>query len=261
MGVSVGLRSSLPAWPLSPTADVPAIVVGEVHHPVRAIESPAPEWLTIPERGLSTGVAMFGAVGSGKTSACLHPVARQLLSWHADNPVRRPAALVLEVKGDFCHDIRRMWITIDAAEMGGDEAQFHALSALGFLPHPARGGRFQAHADAPVLKHVKAHKITHDRERFESASAMETRLRVEAVNRWYVHDWNTLDNKIRPSIVEGVSVFLSMFDLPSVARVFCPPAPGAASGGYDPGDPLDTDLYTLAATKTTADRTRRRWAR
>ena len=84
MGVSLGLRSSLPAWPLSPTADGPAIVVGEVHHPVRAIESPAPEWLTIPERGLYTGVAIFGAVGSGKTSACMHPFARQLLSWQAD---------------------------------------------------------------------------------------------------------------------------------------------------------------------------------
>ena len=38
---------------------------------------------------------MFGAVGSGKTSACLHPFARQLVSWHADNPAWRPAALVL----------------------------------------------------------------------------------------------------------------------------------------------------------------------
>ena len=108
MGVSLGLRSRLPTWPLSPTADGPAIVVGEVHHPVRAIESPAPEWLTIPERGLYTGVAIFGAVGSGKTSACLHPFARQLFGWHATNPERRAAALVLEVKGDFCHDIRRM---------------------------------------------------------------------------------------------------------------------------------------------------------
>ena len=108
MGVSVGLRSRLPTWPLSPTADGPAIVVGEVHHPVRAIESPAPEWLTIPERGLHTGVAIVGAVGSGKTSACMHPFARQLLSWHATNPERRAAALVLEVKGDSCHDIRRM---------------------------------------------------------------------------------------------------------------------------------------------------------
>ena len=52
-------------------------------------------------------VAIFGAVGSGKTSGCMHPFARQLLSWQADNPARRPAALVLEVKGDFCHDIAR----------------------------------------------------------------------------------------------------------------------------------------------------------
>ena len=113
MGVSLGLRSSLPPWPLSPTDDGPAIVVGEVHHPVRAIESPAPEWLTIPERGLYTGVAIFGAVGSGKTSACMHPFARQLLGWQATNPERRPAALVLEVKGDFCHDIRRMLAELD----------------------------------------------------------------------------------------------------------------------------------------------------
>ena len=116
MGVRVGRRSHLPTWPLSPTADGPAIVVGEVHHPVRAIESPAPAWLTIPERGLYTGVAIFGAVGSGKTSACMHPFARQLLGWQATNPERRAAALVLEVKGDFCHDIRRMLAELGRAD-------------------------------------------------------------------------------------------------------------------------------------------------
>ena len=52
-------------------------------------------------------VAIFGAVGSDKTSACLH----------ADNPAQRPAALVLEVKGDSCHDIRRMLTELDR---GGD---------------------------------------------------------------------------------------------------------------------------------------------
>ena len=61
---------------------------------------------------------MFSAVGSGKTSACLHPFARQLLSWHADNPERRPAALVLEVKGDLCHDVRR--ILAEVAREGDD---------------------------------------------------------------------------------------------------------------------------------------------
>ena len=131
MGVSVGLRSRLPTWPLSPTADGPAIVVGEVHHPVRAIESPAPEWLTIPERGLHTGVAIVGAVGSGKTSACMHPFARQLLSWHATNPERRAAALVLEVKGDSCHDIRRMLTELDR---GGDYIELSLDGRLTWNP-------------------------------------------------------------------------------------------------------------------------------
>ena len=366
MGVSLGLRSRLPAWPLSPTADGPAIVIGEVHHPVRAVESPTPEWLIIPERGLYTGVAIFGAVGSGKTSACMHPFARQLLSWQATNPARRPAALVLEVKGDFCHDIRRIlaevgregdyielsldgrltwnplsatwldsyslaytvasllnqlfgkgkepfwqqaytnlvrwiielyrvlphprhgsaepgwvtlrdvyhcaidkelfaakieeahtfagdrgdvWITIKTSDVR-DEAQIIALEAIGFRPHPTRPDHQRAHADQPVVDHLDAHTITYKRERIENATTMEIRLRVEAVNRWYEHDWNTLDNKIRSSIVEGVSVFLSLFDLPSVARVFCPPAPGAAAAGYDPGDPINEDDAITATIKT-----------
>ena len=42
IGVSLGRRSRLPAWPLSPTSTGPGIVVVEVHHPVRAIESPTP---------------------------------------------------------------------------------------------------------------------------------------------------------------------------------------------------------------------------
>ena len=127
MGVSLGLRSRLPAWPLSPTADGQAIVVGEVHHPVRAIETQSPEWLTIPERGLSTGVAIFEAVGSGKTSACMRPFARQILRWQANNSEWRPAALILEVKGDFCHDIRA--ILKDA----GREADYIELSLDGRL--------------------------------------------------------------------------------------------------------------------------------
>ena len=62
--------AKLPPWPLDPKQKAPAIVIGEVHHPVEAREVFNPSWLTIPERGLYTGVAIFGAVGSGKTSAC-----------------------------------------------------------------------------------------------------------------------------------------------------------------------------------------------
>ena len=56
MGFGVGLRARLPRWPLSPMADGPAIVIGEVHHPVKLVESATPDWLMIPERGLYTGV-------------------------------------------------------------------------------------------------------------------------------------------------------------------------------------------------------------
>ena len=58
-------------------------MVGEVHHPVTIRQISSPSWLIIPERGLYTGVAIFGAFGSGQTSACLHPFAEQILSWQA----------------------------------------------------------------------------------------------------------------------------------------------------------------------------------
>ena len=50
-------------------------------------------------------------------------------------------------------------------------------------------------------------------------------LTVEAIRRWHDNDWKKLDTKVRTSIVEGISVFLSMFDLPEIASVFCPPKP------------------------------------
>ena len=104
------------------------------------------------------------------------------------------------------------------------------------------------------MKHLTAHKIKHDRERVEGAEAMEIRLRVEAVNRWYVHDWNTLDNKIRSSIVEGVSVFLSMFDLPSRrARVL----PARARRGGSPRAPPATTRPTRSTARTPSSRRRR----
>ena len=108
---------ALPAWPLSPEQPGPEIVIGEVHHPVEPMEVFNPEWLTIPERGLYTGIAIFGAVGSGKTSACMHPFAKQLLGWQADDPEKRAAALMLEVKGNCCHDVRSI---LNGAGRGDD---------------------------------------------------------------------------------------------------------------------------------------------
>ena len=321
--------AKLPPWPLSADQKAPAIVIGEVHHPVEAREIFSPSWLTIPERGLYTGVAIFGAVGSGKTSACMNPFARQLLGWQAGNPHLRAAALVLEVKGDFCHDIRQIlveagrgqdyieigmdsrsqwnplsawwldsyslaytvssllnqlfgkgkepfwqqaytnlvrwiielhrvfpdrWVTlqqvyrcaidpelfaakIEAAEKLSDDlntgiifvprkvlqAQLTHLAEWDWTPTPG-GQQQQAVHTRPLEAKLEELKITHEIV-WESGPGEDTRERVEAIKRWFVHDWQALDNKIKSSIVEGVSVFLSMFDMPDVAKVFCPAAP------------------------------------
>ena len=321
--------AKLPPWPLSADQKAPAIVIGEVHHPVEAREIFSPSWLTIPERGLYTGVAIFGVVGSGKTSACMNPFARQLLGWQAGNPHMRAAALILEVKGDFCHDIRQILVEAgrgqDYIELGMDaRAQWNPLSAwwldsysLAYTVSSLLNQLFgkgkepfwqQAYTnlvrwiielhrvfperwvtlqqvyrcaidpelfaakieeaeklsddlnigtvfvlrstykaqlinlaewnwvDAPKKKDVQvvstrsvkakldelkiAYEIV-----WEPGPGEDTRQRVEAVKRWFVHDWQTLDNKIKSSIVEGVSVFLAMFDMPDVAKVFCPAAP------------------------------------
>jgi hypothetical protein len=46
----------------------------------------------------------------------------------------------------------------------------------------------------------------------------------DAVKRWYDGDWQRIDPKLQTSIVEGVSVFLSLFDEnAAIKRVFCPP--------------------------------------
>ena len=48
---------------------------------------------------------------------------------------------------------------------------------------------------------------------------------LESVKRWYNGDWKNLDKKLQTSIVEGISVFLSLFDdNPQVKRTFCPNA-------------------------------------
>jgi hypothetical protein len=52
----------------------------------------------------------------------------------------------------------------------------------------------------------------------------------EAVKRWFDDDWMRIEPKLRTSIVEGVSVFLSLFDdNPRVKYTFCPP-----KDTYDP---------------------------
>ena len=336
---------ALPTWPLSPRQHAPAIVIGEVHHPVEAREIFNPSWLTIPERGLYTGVAIFGAIGSGKTSACMHPFAKQLLGWQAANSHKRAAALMLEVKGDFCHDIRQILIEAgrgkDYIEIGmKGRWQWNPLSAwwldsysLAYTVSSLLNQLFgkgkepfwqQAYTNLvrwiielhrvfperwvtlqqvyrcaidPALFAAKieqaeawsdelntgtifvraevigANKINLGEWRWTGAAGVEeqqtaysralrkkldelkltyrivwnpgrgddVRERIEAVKRWFLNDWQTLDNKVKSSIVEGVSVFLAMFDMPDVAKVFCPEAP------LVPDDPKAISVQARAA--------------
>ena len=70
------------------------------------------------------------------------------------------------------------------------------------------------------------HRIR-DRGAWRKGAGSEFREQVEAIECWYLNDWTALDAKLRTSIVEGISVFLSIFDQPQVAGVFCPSPPAA----------------------------------
>jgi hypothetical protein len=99
---------ALPRYPGDDLADSPQLVLGETHRLTEDAPSPSPTWLAIPQRGLYTGIIVIGAVGTGKTSACMYPYVEQLLRWKANDPARKIGGLVLEVKGDFCRQVRTM---------------------------------------------------------------------------------------------------------------------------------------------------------
>ena len=65
--------------------------------------------------------------------------------------------------------------------------------------------------------------VQHDRQ--PGSVDQDRKEQLEAVKRWYDGDWKNLDKKLQTSIIEGISVFLSLFDdNPRVKRTFCPPA-------------------------------------
>ena len=96
----------LPPYPEPETREHPTLVLGETHGLTTPGRAPLPTWLTIPQRGLYTGIMVLGAVGTGKTSACMYPYVDQLLRWRANDVDHKVGGLVLEVKGDFCRQVR-----------------------------------------------------------------------------------------------------------------------------------------------------------
>ncbi len=119
-------RRALPPYVVPERRPAPSLVLGEAHFETATGRAPQPSWLEIPQRGLYTGVMVVGAVGTGKTSACMYPFADQLLRWKATDPERKIGGLVLEVKGDFCQQVREMLTSAGRASdymeirLGGD---------------------------------------------------------------------------------------------------------------------------------------------
>jgi hypothetical protein len=321
----------LPKYPDPASREQLYVVVGELHHPKRPEPVERPRWLIVSDRGLFTGIAIFGAIGSGKTSGCMYPFADQVLGYRAKDGQRRAAALVLEVKGDFCHKVRALLEkhgrAEDYIELSLDspyrynplhnelEAYALAYGIASLLNNLFGRGKepFWQQAYTNLVKFVillhqvlygyvtlfdvyesaiNSHKIeakiaeaehlfgTRDYlliedvdylaqrdlgsfcwERVENTNWMKApatdhlqrlleqkqiaydtqteaasrdtledpdyddrRQRFEAVKRWFNDDWKRIEPKLRTSIVEGISVFLSLFDdNPAVKRTFCPP--------------------------------------
>lgn len=307
------------------------LIIGELHHPKRPRPAATPQWLIVPERGLFTGIAIFGAVGSGKTSGCMYPFAYQVLAYQAENAERRAAALVLEVKGDFCHKVRGIlekhgrsedyveislaspyrynplhndleayalaygiasllnnlfgrgkepfwqqaytnlvkfiillhkvlydYVTLfDVYECAinshklelkiaeGEElfstADYISIEDAVYVVHRelsrfpwerVEGTNWMKAASSEELKRIlDGRRIPYDiqsesgpRDASQDEAYEERRQRFEAVKRWFNDDWRRIEPKLRTSIVEGISVFLSLFDdNPAVKRTFCPP--------------------------------------
>jgi len=185
-----------------------SLVVGELHHQCKQIPSETPHWLVIPERGLFTGIAIVGAVGSGKTAACMYPFAEQILAYKATDKDRRIGGLILEVKGDFCEKVREILKRHDrlqAIRAAMQECrrnlpnlverlmqQIEVRSAMaGLNPDKmiaASGGR--ARHDAGLLRLMaRGLEEAKDEEKLAVAAAMWNEFRIQAVREgWFAEN-------------------------------------------------------------------------
>jgi RecA/RadA recombinase len=326
------VTAPLPPYPSPDRREHLFLVLGEQHHGTKPARAARPSWLVIPERGLYTGILVVGAIGSGKTTACMYPYVEQLLAYRAADPEGKAAGLVLEVKGDFCrqvHDIlRRHGRDADYVEVSLDspyrynplhndldayalaygiatlmtnlfgrgkepfwqqastnlvkfvillhqtlddyvtlfQVYEHVINADKLRARISEGERhFRAnhrrivvdkrehlftealkgwswHDDAtgtrtwaewaPDLADVLASAgIAYTLEHATPPARWAEKVaQFEAVKRWFEDDWMRIEPKLRTSIIEGISVFLSLFDdNPRVKYTFCPP-----KDTYDP---------------------------
>jgi len=99
---------TLPEYPEPQYRQGLFLILGELHHQLEATPAAHPQWLSIPEKGLYTGVAALGAIGSGKTRGLILPAMHQLFGYKAHDPEKKLSGIVLEVKGDLCRHLAQI---------------------------------------------------------------------------------------------------------------------------------------------------------
>src|SRR5262249_16184428 len=110
--------------------------------------------------------------------------------------------------GEKREPARSLSITFDA---------FLAIRELENFPFERQGDsdRMVGPASADLRQLLDGHSVRYEVVSEPSAAGGwtdEKREQFEAVKRWYYQDWRRLDARLRTSVVEGISVFLSLFD-------------------------------------------------
>ena len=130
--------------------------------------------------------------------------------------------------------------------VAGSDLVTHKESLEDWAWEPVAGTDKAACQLDPALRdRLKELKVAYETEESGGGAGSELREQVEAIERWYLNDWMALDPKLRTSIVEGISVFLSLFDQPQVASMFCPPPPESDESIYIGDDPPEEDAATV----------------
>ena len=114
--------------------------------------------------------------------------------------------------------------------MVDDSRSRRELAKFGFY-RDGSTGEMKAAITVELLRHLDQNHISYSlvtetggATPAATPSLARKREQLEAVKRWFYHDWRRIEPKLRTSIVEGISVFLSLFDdNPSVKATFCPP--------------------------------------
>ena len=126
------------------------------------------------------------------------------------------------------------------AEFGGTAGEARTSSTVLPVSSPCTSGFGDGNATAPSAPTAAAQAGkprqagTSRRERI--AAAKQSELAAEALPGWDA----TIDSNLHSSIIQGLRVFLSVFDLPDVAATFCPRKPQAEArdGGGARGTPV-----------------------